>query len=605
MDKTIAISRNVIDSFDLTGVELGKSWLRDQYQQTRDYFLAVPNDDMLFGFRQRAGLPSPGKAMGGWYSGDDRELWYSNGGNASTFGQWLSAFARMARATGDTAMRQKALCLLDEWAKTLAPDGFFGSMSRSGKAVVGHYNYDKMVCGLVDIAKYLDNRDALRYLETITGWASKNLGRIRRPAGVHNYFGAVYTRTGGEGEWYTLSENLYRAYQVTGDMTYKDFAQVWHYTTMWDDLAQGKDAYPYKHAYSHVNQLSSAAMAYAVTGDQHYLKAIVNGYDILQKNHLYATGGFGPRETFFPAGGHLSRSLWDNVENHFHLANFEAPCGTWAAFKICRYLIEFTGQARFGDWIERLVYNGIGACLPMAGYGKTFYYADYKESGAAKRYYPEAWPCCSGTFPQTVTEYHNLIYFKDAAGIYVNLFIPSRVRWEHGGSPVEIVQETSFPESEDVHLRVNAARYGRFALRFRVPGWVKRTVSVRVNGQLEAVTARSGEWASIEREWHSGDVVDIRLPMELTYQPIEEVVPYQVALTVGPVVLVRTSAARLDGDLADPAAWIRPTDEPLTYAVHGNPADGVYRAYHKVPEGQKYWMYDEIHAGSIAVYGQT
>jgi hypothetical protein len=38
--------------------------------------------------------------------------------------------------------------------------------------------------------------------------------------------------------------------------------------------------------------------------------------------------------------------------------------------------MKFTGEARYGDWIERLVYNGIGAALPITGNGKHFYYAD-------------------------------------------------------------------------------------------------------------------------------------------------------------------------------------------------------------------------------------
>ncbi len=41
-----------------------------------------------------------------------------------------------------------------------------------------------------------------------------------------------------------------------------------------------------------------------------------------------------------------------------------------------RYLQEFTGEARFGDWMERLFYNGVGAALPITTGGKSFYYSD-------------------------------------------------------------------------------------------------------------------------------------------------------------------------------------------------------------------------------------
>ena len=39
------------------------------------------------------------------------------------FGQWLSGMARMYRATGDVAIREKAVRLLSEFAKTIKADG--------------------------------------------------------------------------------------------------------------------------------------------------------------------------------------------------------------------------------------------------------------------------------------------------------------------------------------------------------------------------------------------------------------------------------------------------------------------------------------------------
>ena len=591
MASPIPDERKRISAFDLSGVQLRSGPLLDQYERMRDYFLAVPSDDMLFGFRQRVGAPSPGKPMGGWYSGDDHEQWYSDGGGAHAFGQWLSAFSRMARVSGETAIRDKALHLMDEWAKTIDPDGFHGAMGRSGVVGVGHYTYDKMCCGLVDIAHYLDNQDAALHLEKITDWAMGNLGRTRLTAAVANFSGQ--TPSGG-GEWYTLSENLYRAYRVTGNETYRDFAQVWHYRTMWEGLTDGRDTFVHGHAYSHVNTLSGAAMAYAVTGEEQYLRAITNGYDILWRNHLYATGGFGPRETFFPAGGHLSRSLWDNINWWSHPANFETPCGSWAAFKLCGYLSQFTGAAKYGDWVELLVYNGLGAALPMAGYGKTFYYSDYKLTGGSKTHNPDPWPCCSGTYPQAVTEYHNLIYYHDAEGLYINLFVPSQVTWEQKGIAVTVVQETGYPESENVHVSVNPRSASRFALRFRVPGWLQGRAMVNVNGRVAEVHAEPGEWAVIDREWHRGDIVDIRLPMRLAFAPIEAVAPQRVVLTVGPVVLVCNHGRRLNGDRDNAEGWIRPLDAPLTYAVEGEPAKGVFRPFYQVPDGEKYWMYRDI-----------
>jgi len=81
---------------------------------------------------------------------------------------------------------------LAEWAKCLGPDGYF-YYSKHPNAP--HYIYDKMVGGLVDMAAYAGNKDALKWLSKITGWAEKNLDRSNKYAF-------------GETEWYTLSENF-------------------------------------------------------------------------------------------------------------------------------------------------------------------------------------------------------------------------------------------------------------------------------------------------------------------------------------------------------------------------------------------------------------
>ena len=183
-------------------------------------------------------------------------------------------------------------------------------------------------------------------------------------------------------EWYTLSENLFRAFETSGDERFKTFAEVWLYPAYWNkfaDTSDPPDAFGV-HAYSHVNTFSSAAMAYAVTGDAKYLNIIKNAYDFLQNTQCYATGGFGPVERIMPTNGNLGKAL------DLQMNTCETPCCSWAAFKLAKYLMQFTGESRYGDWIERLLYNGIGAALPITGNGKNFYYADYRVAGGVKYY---------------------------------------------------------------------------------------------------------------------------------------------------------------------------------------------------------------------------
>ena len=87
-----------IQAFDYEGVRLLPSRWTDQIDTARAWYMAIPDDDILQGFRTAAGLPAPGKPLGGWCKED----------SATVFGQWLSGMARLSKATGDSAMRDKA-----------------------------------------------------------------------------------------------------------------------------------------------------------------------------------------------------------------------------------------------------------------------------------------------------------------------------------------------------------------------------------------------------------------------------------------------------------------------------------------------------------------
>jgi uncharacterized protein len=563
-------SRVVIEPFEFSGVRLLDGRLKSQYDAMRDYYFTIPNDDILKGFRSRAGLSAPGNDLGGWYSGEPRRTWWSRGDTFNTFGQWLSAMARMSKATGDTEMRNKAIYLMTEWARAIEPDGYFFYSRAPWQP---HYIYEKTVCGLVDMALYLDRKDALAHLEKITAWAASDLDRSRTPD--------------SNTEWYTLGENLYRAYMLTGNKKFRDFGDVWRFTDYWNSFVGPSSLTSFgHHAYSHVNTLSSAAMAYQVSGDAEYLRKIKAAYDWLQETQCFATGGYGPDEELVPPGGDLGKRL-ETTRN-----SFETPCGSWAAFKLARYLIMFTGESRYGDWIEKLVYSGLGSALPMAGRGDTFYYSDYRLGGGRKIYYEDArWPCCSGTYPQAVTDYHNLIYFRDAAGLYVNLFVPSRVEWNQKGILVVVEQETGYPEADTVVLTVRPGKSAQFDLKFRVPAWAVG-VTARVNGSPVEAAATPGSWAVIRRTWKPGDRVEIKIPLEFRLAPVDKEHVKRVAITRGPVVLVRREDPVIvpppGGDLA---GWLRPVDgKTPEYRVEGQP-HGAFVPFYSLGLNEPYNMY--------------
>jgi hypothetical protein len=574
--------RIVLQPFDFSGVKLRPSRWQRQYEQTRDFYFHISNDDILHGFRADAGLPAPGQPLGGWCGQDSYQI----------FGHWLMAMSRASRVNDDTALREKAALLLSEWGKTLGrnPDAAgrckFQRLLASDEG--SHYFFDKLAGGLVDMHQYAHHPEALPLLEKITDWAVVLLRRDRVP-------GMSPPNMKADGyplEWYTLGENLFRAYEATGAAKYRDFAEVWLYPQYWDKfISTSRPTMTFgQHAYSHCNTLSSAAMAYGVTGEAKYLQTIKNAYDFFQETQCYATGGYGPAERILPMDGALGESLKERTDT------FECPCGSWAAFKLSKYLIQFTGQARYGDWIEKLLYNGIGAALPMTGRGRTFYYSDYLLGSATKTYYGAAYPCCSGTYFQDVTEYHNLIYFKDANSLCVNLYFPSEATWKTGGAEVKVVQETNYPEEETSSLKMELNQPAEFALKFRVPGW-SRDFAVKLNGAPQNIPATPGTWAVLSRRWQSGDQVEIRIPLLFRRQAVDVQHPNWVALLRGPVVLVQDLAASAmptiptDENLQ---SWLAPAEHPGVFRVtqSGNaPLAGQFTSYYLIGESQPYRMY--------------
>ena len=544
-------SRYKIRTFNYDGVRLGNSRWADQFQHGRDFYLNVSNDDILQGFRSEAGLACPGKPLGGWCAKD----------SSTVFGQWLSGMSRISSATADGEMRDKAVYLATEFGKTVGPDG---------NCRMRHYPFEKLICGLVDLQEYADHPEGMELAERCTDWAIKNLDRTRTPANPHPW----EMHSGKPLEWYTVAENLDRAYVMTGNPKYKDFADVWLYHDYWSKFANtsSPENVTGVHAYSHVNTFSSAAMAYAVTGDSTYLHIIKNAYDFLQSTQCYATGGYGPVERIMPAGS-LGKAL------EFQPNDFEAPCGSWAGFKLSRYLTQFTGEARYGDWAERLLYNGIGASLQINGAGRHFYYADYRVVGGVKIFSRNPYTCCSGTYIQDVATFHDLIYYKDDSSLYVSLYIPSTLNWKSKYGDVKITQETQYPEVETSTFTLEMAKSAAFPMSFRVPGWSKN-VSLRVNGAPVNVACNPGTWATINRTWNSGDKAELHIPLPLRLQSVDEQHPRRIAFVRGPVVLVQ------DGGVHEPIFKMPDNDADANhYIVPDEEGPGVFR--YTPPDGKK------------------
>jgi len=535
-DKALVAISTPLTTFAYGDVQLFEGPMKRQFDENHARYLHLDDDRMLKVFRQVAGLPAPGDDMGGWYDltgftleGNDFHGFIAG----HSFGQYLSGLARAYAATGSEETRAKVNRLVKGYGETLDPKAKFFVDYR-----LPAYTYDKLSCGLIDAHEYVRDPLAMPIHEKLTRAITaylpgKALSRFEQRARAHKDTAYTWDET------YTLPENLFLAYQRSGNSLYRDMArQYLEDETYFDPLAEGNNVLPFEHAYSHVNAFNSAMQAYITLGSDKHLRAAKNGFSMLLTTQSFATGGWGPNESFGePGTGQLGNSL---SETH---ASFETPCGAYGHFKITRYLLRVTKDAKYGDSMERVLYNTILGAWPIQADGTSFYYSDYANTGK-KVWYKDKWPCCSGTFPQLAADYHVSTYLRSADGVYVNLFTPSSVQWTADGTKLALRQATKYPFDNKIEIQVSASQPHEYTLYVRIPQWATPDPVVMVNGQRVSDMVDPGTFAGIRRTWKEGDRVEIELPMPLRIEAVDANHPNIVALVQGPLVLMAVAESQ-------------------------------------------------------------
>jgi uncharacterized protein len=519
--------------FEYPQVQLLEGILQQQLENNHKVYLNLDEDGLLKPFRQRQGMAAPGPDMGGWYdNGDDFNPQSNFHGfiPGHTFGQYVSGLARTYAVTGSKPTQAKVQRLVRGFAETVEPTGKFYVDYR-----LPGYTFDKTCCGLIDAHEFAQDPIALDVLKRATEAVlphlpEKALSRAEQEARPHKSIAFTWDET------YTLPENFFLAYRRSGDKRYLELAKRFIYHEYYDALAENHNALPGKHAYSHVNTFSSAMQAYLVLGDDKYLRAAANGLRMVHEQS-YATGGWGPNEAFVEPGKGLLAASLKNTRS-----SFETPCGAYGQFKITRYLLRTTRDSRYGDSMERVLYNTIAGAKPMQEDGITFYYSDYNSDNGKKVYYKDKWPCCSGTFPQLAADYGISAYYPGDEGIYINLYIPSKVSWSQNKTPCTITQKTSYPTANTTELHFDIARPETFAVYLRVPAWADAKSRVSVNGKKVESDVVPGKFLALRRSWKKGDRLEFEIGMPLRLEAVDPENPNTVALVRGPLALFAVGA---------------------------------------------------------------
>ncbi len=269
----------------------------------------------------------------------------------------------------------------------------------------------------------------------------------------------------------------------------------------------------------------------ALMGDPAYRAASERLWENVVCRKLHLTGGIGAharvkyRDPKLGTGGEAFGEEYD-------IPNYKAYLETCAAIANALWnerLFLFSGDGKYMDVIERIIYNGFLSGISLSG-DEFFYQNPLTSRGGYRRSKWFGTSCCPVNIVRFIPQIASFAYSTRDNSAYCNLFIDSKATLALPSGDVRIAQRTDYPWSGDSALEVAPAKDGqRFALKVRVPGWAagrpvpsdlyaqtspasERDVSISVNGERVPLSLDKG-YCTIDRAWKSGDRVSISMAM--------------------------------------------------------------------------------------------
>ena len=259
----------------------------------------------------------------------------------------------------------------------------------------------------------------------------------------------------------------------------------------------------------------------ALTGDASYVRAIGNIWDNIVEKKLYITGGIG------------ATSNGEAFGKNYELPNMSAYCETCAAIGnvyVNYRLFLLHGESKYYDVLERTLYNGLISGVSLDGGG--FFYPNPLESMGQHQRQP--WfgcACCPSNICRFIPSLPGYVYAVKDRNVYVNLFLSNKSDLTVDGKKVSLEQSTQYPWNGDIQITVNENRVGNFAMKIRVPGWVRNQVvpsdlysytdgkrlgyKILVNGkEVGDASLMEDGYFTINRKWKKGDQVSVHFDME-------------------------------------------------------------------------------------------
>jgi DUF1680 family protein len=553
-------------------IKLLPGLFKERAELNRKYVMSLDSEALLQNFYLEANLYTPkGHVHEFW---EPQHLGWESPACALRghfLGHWLSAAAKLYAYNGDMEAKGKADWIVAELARCQEQNGgeWVGSIPEKylqwiaeGKHVwAPHYTVHKTLMGLYDMYAFGGNEQAVAVMDNWSKWFYRWTEQFTE----EQMADILDVETGGMMEvWADL-------YSITGKPEHLELMKRYTRHRLFDPLIAGEDVLTNMHANTTIPEIHGAARAYEVTGDQRW-RDIVEAYwrSAVTDRGFYCTGSQTVGEVWTPPG-EFSARLGDKNQEH---------CVVYNMIRLADFLLRWTGDPTYADYIERNLYNGILAQQnPQTGmitYFLPLHPGAEKKWGTPTKHF---W-CCHGSLVQAHTIHSVHVFYEDDEGLVLSQYIPTEMTWLHKDGPVHVrqtlnpqantgirnpsVDQTRRPENVAIDLELTFDKDVEFTLKIRLPWWLSGKPRISVNGLAinEAEDSNPTSFFSISRIWKNGDHVHIDLPKQLSVSSLPDQ-PEIVAFMDGPVVLAGLcdEERMLYGDKNHPESLLIPDNE--------------------------------------------
>ncbi len=408
-------------------------------------------------------------------------------------GKLIDSVVKTAAYTGDERVIGLKKHLVDEIVSAQEADGYIGNMVPEKRMwqLWDVHEMGYIIYSLISDYLYFGEKKSLEAARKAADYIIKRWPEMPADWGEKTSVGVHVGVTG-------IDRTILALYKVTGERKYLDFCLKDRAIQDWAvPVIVGRRKLIEGHTYAFMAACLAQLELYRVKPEEKLLGQTFNAIDFMTaKDGMAITGGVGQWE------------IWtDDQDGRGELSE---SCSTAYQLRVYDSLLCLKGDSRFGDLMERTIFNTLFAAQSPEG-RKIRYFAPFE---GPRVYHSGDTYCCPCNYRRIVAELPLFVYYRSGRGLAANLYAKSQVKFENAdGTSVIVKQETDYPNSGNVTIGVEPSKPAAFPLKLRIPSWC-RDARITVNGRQHDKPAVAGTFAVIDREWKTGDTVVLDMPMK-------------------------------------------------------------------------------------------